>query len=79
MPEGSQPRRSRALLGGYIHGSEDNRVDIDMVAHVMPLSAVGYLALGDGSCTGALVGPKTVLTAAHCLYDTHTHKWSSAA
>lgn len=35
-------------------------------------SAVGRLNLGDGFCSGALVGPDLVVTAAHCLFARRT-------
>ena len=45
------------------------RVDIG----VYPWSSVGklYNSTG-GACTGSLVGPNKVLTAAHCIFNTRT-------
>lgn len=30
-----------------------------------------------GGCTGWFVGPNTVVTAGHCIYDTETNKWAT--
>lgn len=61
---------ARAVLG------KDERVQVNNTTRY-PFSAVGYLEMADDkggsySCTASLIGPRTIVTAAHCLYD-HEH------
>ena len=44
---------------------EDDRVEVDPTQP--PWSMIGFLDSSVSSCTGALIGPATVLTAAHCI------------
>lgn len=60
-----------ALVG--IKGTDDRR---PVQAQAYPWSTVGRINKGDGSiCTGVLVGPDLVLTAAHCLWNGGAQDW----
>ena len=58
---------------------DDDRVEVDDTT-AYPYSAIGYLESKDTSgkyesCSATLIGPSTVLTAAHCLYNHNTGAW----
>jgi trypsin len=69
IPAAAQAEAWTASRGGPRPGmgAEDPRRPVD--ARAAPWSSLGRVQLEvGGRCTGALVGPRTVLTAAHCVF-----------
>lgn len=65
-----------SLLAAAASGSAqtDGRVIVEAMEY--PWSAIGRVnARGSGHCTGFLVGPQHVMTAAHCLYNAVEGRW----
>lgn len=63
----------RLLRLGHIIGNDDRVEEVNFPGY--PFTTVGQFLFSKGSCTGVMVGPSTVLTAAHCVYSRTRKAW----
>jgi protease YdgD len=69
------PSVSRGILCKPSQAAEDCDDRVPMRSRDYPWSAIGRLQIGEnGHCTGTLIDESWVLTNAHCVIDSKTHK-----
>jgi V8-like Glu-specific endopeptidase len=80
VEDGMRPDVSAALPDVVVaegwSNNEDSRIRFTNTT-TYPFSAIGTLYDGSGDCTGTRIGPRIVLTAAHCIYNRDTETFST--
>jgi V8-like Glu-specific endopeptidase len=76
----ANPGPTAAIGGSLSLPPTDDRIRVSD-SSALPERAVGLLRVtfehsGTGTCAGTLIGPSTVLTAAHCVYDRDDRRWA---
>jgi protease YdgD len=78
LPEASEiklpdaPKATARFPGNARDGATDFKATVDQ--NEMPWSAIGRIVIPGASCTGALVAPTVLLTAAHCVFSPQTRQ-----
>jgi V8-like Glu-specific endopeptidase len=57
----------------YIIG-QDDRFEVTDIPQ-WPFTAVGQFLYKNGSCSGVMIGPRSVLTAGHCVFNRKKQLW----
>ncbi|MBN2909999.1 serine protease [Polycladomyces sp. WAk] len=74
---GSDPFVSRSIGIDSVIGTDDRTKVSNTTSY--PYSAVVKIETDVGECTGWLIGPHTVATAGHCVFDPDLKRWVSWA
>jgi V8-like Glu-specific endopeptidase len=76
LQQNSFQGRFQEISEKNIHGRFSRVQETDSSQFKNQITGLIYDSITEATCTGTLIGPKQVLTAAHCVYDFETDTWS---